>query len=513
MAKQNVVDRLVGYVSPRAGAARAAYRRKIELMNGVRSYEGAGSGRLSQGWKPAGAGSDAAATLVRDGQVLRDRSRDLERNNPLATKIVTTHADNFVGPGIMPRAKTGDEDLNQKINDLFDEWSSVCHTDGTLDFYGLSYLMARMLVVDGEVFFRRRTRRRGDGLPVPLQLQVLDSEFCDWSKTGKFDGNYVINGVAFDQIGRRVGYWQFERNPSASSFWSFFKRTKPNFIRAQDVIHVFEPKTNQVRGVPWLSSVMVDLKEVRDYEIAENVRKKSEACMVGVIIPGDEEDDPNIGIEEDSYGVGARSSDGTAIERMQPGMFVVAHGGKDVRFNSPAISVGVEAYLRTRHRNIASGARIPYELMTGDYSQSNFASGKLGLMAYRRFVDAVQWHIIIHQCLSRVWDWFVEAAVVVGKIPADAKVGVEWQPPEFESINRLEEAQADQLEVRMGKRSMPDVIARTGRNPDDVLKEQDEWNTKVDKTASGVVLDSDPRKVSNSGQAQLTQKGDGNAGT
>lgn len=496
----NPLDRLVGWFNPEAGLKRTAARARMEILRSeVRSYEGASNGRLAKNWNITSGTADRQ--ISRYGQTLRERSRDLVRNNPHAAKIVATHANHLVGFGIMPRAKCADETLAKKVNELFDKWSKVCNVSGRLDFYGTSYLLARMMVTDGEAFVRRRRRLAKDKLPVPLQIQVLDSEFCDWGKTVMNGQNSIINGIEFDPLGRRQGYWLHPNNP-AGQWPSITGNNQSSFVPAEDVAHLYELQTNQIRGAPWLSPVIGELREVKDYELAENVRKKIEACMVGVVVP-DNSEDPNIGLmEKDGDGSYLTDMEGNPVNRMEPGMFAVMRNGGDIRFNTPAISAGVEAYLRTRYRSIAAGARLPYELMTGDYSQSNFASGQLGLIDYRVFLEAIVWHCIIPQAMQMIWDWFIEAARADGKIPLKAEIDVVWQPPEFERLNRLDQARADLIEIRMGKRSLPEVIAKTGRNPEDVLKENDEYFKKVDETTSKLVLDSDPRKVAINGQAQ-----------
>lgn len=508
----NTLDRFIGYFSPKRGAERAAYRAKTRLLNeSVRGYEGASNGRLAQGWRaPPG---DADTHIAISGQRLRDRSRELVRNNPLAAKIVTVHANNLVGPGIMPRMKTGNDSTDKLLSDLFEEWSERCHVDGATNFYGLSYMVAREMVTGGECFIRRRRRRLEDGLPVPLQLQFLDSEFCDWGKTAPGVGsNQIISGIEFDAIGRRRGYWMFPRNPHGRS--AIGGALVSSFVPGEDIAHIFEPLANQTRGVPWLAPVMTELKDLRDYELAENVRKKIESCHVGVLEPDDADVDPNVGMEETPGGNPAlRDLYGNPVDRMEPGMFLVGNG--KMTFNTPAISAGVEAYIRTRHRSIAAGGRIPYELMTGDFSQANFASGKLGLLDYHRFIGALQWHYLIPQAMQRIFDWFLQAAKEGGKVKPDLKVTVEWQPPEFETINRLDDARADLLEIRMGKRSPQEIIAKTGRDPRTVLAETDEFFTEVDGTKSKLIFDSDPRHVSLNGQAHFIDQstgGDGAAG-
>jgi capsid protein len=78
----NILDRAIGLVAPHAGLRRARQRAAIALL--ARSYEGARLGRRTDGWVVAGTGANAeiGSALVR----LRDRSRDLVRNNPHAAK-------------------------------------------------------------------------------------------------------------------------------------------------------------------------------------------------------------------------------------------------------------------------------------------------------------------------------------------------------------------------------------------------------------------------------------------
>lgn len=517
----NLLDRAIGFFNPRAGAARLSYRRKMEILDGVAArslgYEGAAKGRLSQGW--SGGGGDANIFNKISGQDLRNNSRKLDRDNELARNILSTHADYLVGPCITPRAVVKEDDKDRSrakaVNELFDKWSKVAFVDGQ-DFYSGIYQSARMMCADGEDYIRRRTRRPSDGLPVPLQLQILDAEYCDWNKHGQVDGRKVIDGIAFDNIGRRVGYWMFPQNPNARTL-DLSVSTSSSFIPETEIAHLYESTSNQVHGVPWLAPVIVALNNLSDYEFAENIRKKSEACTVGVIIPGDPDYDPNGGEagEPDNKAaqIGVKDADGRPYSRMEPGTFVVAHGGKDVKFNTPAAAVGMEGYVRTRHRAIAAGARIPYELMTGDFAQGNFSLSKLGLLKYKRFVEHIQWHFIIPQACQRVWDWFIDAAVLAGKLPLSWEIGVEWTPPPLEHSDRLEEAKADFFEVRMGAMSPQEMITKRGRIPEVVLTEFNEWFAKVDKLPTKLVFDIDPRALSQNGQSQnagAAQTGDPN---
>jgi capsid protein len=95
----NWLDRAVGYVAPATALRRARHRAAMVAL--ARSYEGARVGRRTEGWVVAGTSANAeiGTALSR----LRDRSRDLVRNNPYAAKAVQAVVSNLVGTGILPR--------------------------------------------------------------------------------------------------------------------------------------------------------------------------------------------------------------------------------------------------------------------------------------------------------------------------------------------------------------------------------------------------------------------------
>ena len=63
---------------------------------------------------------------------------------------------------------------------------------------------------------------------------------------------------------------------------------------------------------------------------------------------------------------------------------------------------------------------------------------------------------------------------------------------------------ANLLSIRSGTMTLAEVIAKQGRNPDAVLAEIAATNAKLD--ALGLVLDSDPRRVTKTGSVPLTSR-------
>ena len=468
-----------------------------------RDYEGTSTGRLSASWITSSSSADTE--IFGAARTLRDRSRDLVRNNPHAAKAVGSLTANIIGPGILPRPKTGDPARDKAVKAVFERWAKDCDADGQLDFYGMQALVCREMIEGGEVMVRRRLRRQTDPLNVPVQLQILEADFLDATRNGYIqDNNFAIQGIEFDPIGRRTAYWLYPNHPG-SLFFNFRGVLSSKPVPASEVLHVYEKQRTQCRGVPWGSPSLRSLQDLADYEYAEIIRKKLEASAVGVVTTDDTAEigvnrDPNASTSDFSdLPAGVFDSQGAPVERFEPGMFVYARGGKDIRFNSPATVGGFNEYKVSQLRTIAAGYRIPYELLSGDLSQVNFSSMRSGLNEFRRFTTAVQWHIIIPMFLQPVWDWFCEAAYLAGEIDAP-DIKVEWSTPRFEWVNPADDVAADLASIRSGIRSFQDVVGESGRDPADVLAEIAEFQAFCrDK---GIVLDSDPSAVSGRGVAQ-----------
>ena len=59
--------------------------------------------------------------------------------------------------------------------------------------------------------------------------------------------------------------------------------------------------------------------------------------------------------------------------------------------------------MRVQLHAIAAALDLPYELLTGDLSQVNFSSARVGLIEFRRRVRQIQKQVIVPQlCLPRV---------------------------------------------------------------------------------------------------------------
>jgi lambda family phage portal protein len=498
MAKPNLIDRAIGWIAPEAGARRLRHRAAIDIM--TRGYAGADRGRLKSSIRAPSTSADAEVS--RASRLLRDRMRDLVRSNPHAANALSVLVTHAVGDGIVPRTK------DKKVNALFDEWSKRCDADGMLNFYGVQSLAVRGMFESGDGLVRRRRRRAEDGLPVPLQLQVLETDLIDGTKDGiQSGGGIVIQGIEFDAIRRRRAYWMFGSHPGNSFFDPLLSiQSKP--VPADDIAHVFEKQRTQVRGTPWGAPSIADLYDLGSYEQAELVRKRLEACLVGVVTGGDITDPVGmemVGADGNPLPAGVYDVRGARVEKFEPGMFYTAVGGKGIEFSQPAATGSYDPYKTSMLHTIAAGFRVPHALLSGRLDKVNYSSSKIGIEGFRRTMSALQWQVIIPMLCEPLWRWFLEAAYLAGKID-HMDHPAEWSPPRFYSADPGRDVKAKLDAVRAGFKSLSSAIAETGYNPDDVLAQIAADNKKLD--ALGIILDSDPRRMSQAGQTQQKQPDD-----
>ncbi len=489
----NWFDRVVGSVAPQAALRRARHRAAIAMLS--RSYEGARTGRRTDGWVVAGSSANAeiGTALVR----LRDRSRDLVRNNPYAAKAVQAVVSNLVATGIMPRARAvlGSEPEDAAANDQADKlwarFAETCDADGLTDFSGLQALAVRAMVESGECLVRIRERRIDDGLAVPLQLQLLEPDHLDAGKTGDLPGGgFIIQGVEFDALGRRRAYWLYPVHPGEVAMFRKASLTSQP-TPAASVLHLFDRlRPGQVRGVPWFAPVILKLRDLDDYDDAELVRKKIEACFAAFVTGSD---------DEETLGNATTDTTGRRVESFEPGMIEYLAPGKDVKFATPSHAGGYGEYMRVQLHAIAAGVGLTYELLTGDLSQVNYSSIRAGLLEFRRRMEALQWQLLVPGLCRPVWQRFVATSQAIGALP-EAAIDAEWTAPRFEAVDPLKDIQADILAVRAGLMTLKEAIARQGYDPAHVLAEIGATNGELD--ALGIVLDTDPRKATKTGAAK-----------
>lgn len=493
MAPPSFFVRLAERVRPGASLrkklakAEADGRVNVRFAQEVSSYyDAAKRAKRSQTWRLGGEDANAAgrANLA----PMRSITRDLVRNNPHARRGVDAIVANVVGAGILPQVKGLARKKQKDVEKLLRRHmqTPAIDADGLNTLAGLQALVMRTVVVSGEVIVRRRWRRSTDGLPLPFQLQVIEPDFLDTMKDGpQSNGNVAVQGVEFDKLGRRVAYWLFSEHPGTLSS---YKMPESKRVPAEDVAHIFlADRPGQARGVTWFAPVILKMRDFADYGDAQLVRQKIAACFAA-FVTGDPDAEQEIAGED--------SATGKPIESFEPGMIEYLAPGQSVEFSNPPSVSDYESFQVATLHEIAAGLNIPYTVMTGDLSQVNFSSGRMGWLEFGRMID--QWRSLMLEplLLWRVSRWLSDA-LLVGKGIKDPDLEIDWVAPRREMIDPEKEIRASQQAVRSGFSSRSYEQRRFGFDPEDLEEEIAADNERADQLE--LVFDSDPRKTAAQG--------------
>lgn len=491
----NPVDAVVSFFNPQAGLRRAAARQVLQ-----RAYEGASR---KDGWKPRRAGASANTDHRADAAELRSRARALVQNCPYITRGVGSMVANVVGTGIMPRS-TGKSAA--KLNDLWQQWCAVADADGVRDLWGLQAAAYRAMEVDGEVLLRLRARRPSDGLPVPLQIQLLEIDMLDTFKTGSNGPNTIINGIEYDPLGKRVAYWLWDVHPGETGLIRG-SRTASKPVPAERVIHLFNPeRPGQGRGITRLAPVISRARDLQVYEDAEAQRKNMESRLA-VLASGDVN---TLGptSQHDDRSPEERSATGN-LGSLAGGQIIEVPPGLNITTVQPNAVPGYTEYVRLQLHLIAAGMGVTYEMLTGDVSEVNFSSARVGMLEYRRNAEQLQWHTLIPLLCVPLWRAFVDAAYLAGAI-STVDYSVAWSTPKWSYVNPVQDVAADLDEIGGGLCSLSEKIRQRGYVPDEVYAEikSDFDRLQKDGTLDFLLLLQRGRTVAMS-QAQATQPNQG----
>ncbi len=451
----NTLDALIAFVAPGLGLKRLQSRERL------RAYEGASP---RDGWRPRRAGASANTDHTGDAATLRVRARSLVQNVPYVARGLESLVANIVGTGITPRSLSA---RATEIDSLWARWCEVADADGRLDLYGLQAAAYRAMEQDGEVLIRLRTRRTEDGLPVPLQLQVLEIDWLDSAKTGTREGspgNTIVNGIEYDSLGRVAAYWLFDQHPG-ELVTGRRNRAASYPVPAASIIHLYNPqRPGQGRGITRLAPVIARVRDLQLYEDAELQRKNLETRLAVLAST-----DPKELAFDPSPDAATQQATGE-LGTLASGSITQVPAGMNLTVVEPKAAPGYVDYLRFNLHLVAAGMGITYEMLTGDVKEVNFSSARVALLEFRRNAEQTQWLTLIPRLCLPIWRAFIDAAVLGGQL-RQADYRVDWSTPKWDYVNPEQDVKADLAEISGGLSTISEKLRRRGYKPELVFAE------------------------------------------
>lgn len=415
-------------------------------------------------------------------QGIRDKSRDLTLNNPIARKYNQLSADGVTGADgitIRPNVEVEFGDLqaiNNQLEKLFYRWAEDPEKfsyDGKLSIDLFQQVVEKTRSRDGECFIRFHEY---NGM---LQLEIVDAARISTNKLGTLGNGYISNGIEFDQAGRPVAYYIARYNPvlQAIDFGNYER------VPADQICHYFIAEYgDQERGLPDLIAGTNLLKELQEYYSATLISKKVSASTMAFITNNANSNDVELedNTETQMY-----------HQYLESGMIAELNAGQDIKTVNPNAGVdGIDEFTNNLMNQIAMSLNVTKMNLMGDTSNASFSAAKLS-DRLQQTAYKTRSNVMISKVLKKIYSkWLQNEMINNSKLSSysfndyEDLVCARYIPVSPVSIDPTKDAQVQQMYLDMGVKSKTMVIHEMGNDPNIVFDEIEEEQPKG--TSNGI---------------------------
>jgi len=454
-----------------------------------RNYAAAVPNRLNTGW--GGVPTPPDWHLWQALQSLRTRSREQYRNNDYARRFIAMCKSNIVGPqGVVMQSKVADFDgqpdklAQDAIESTWKAWSRVCDAAGRLTLVEMCRLIIATVAVDGECLVRRISSGA-----YGFQLKLIDPELLDirFNET-RPHGVRIHMGVEMDAHGKHLAYWLLDEPHDVyrSSYYTTGTHTR---VPADEMLHLFLPEMiDQTRGVPWMASALVRMKNLHGYEEAAVIAARIGASKMGFFTAAEGEGAPPLADGEDL--------NGEFIQDAEPGAFEVLPEGYDFKqFNPDYPHQQFGDFIKATLRGIASGLGVAYNGLSNDLEGVNYSSIRAGVLEEREQWKSLQ-NWLIDSFMRPVFEGWLDAQLALGTLKVPSQQGimkplpaqrfdkfrqVSFQPRRWQWVDPQKDMNANARGIELMLKSRSEIIRDMGRDPDEVWAEIARENDALSK--------------------------------
>lgn len=400
---------------------------------------------------------------VRHRALLSD-SRWIRTAFPLVGGAIEQKADYVCGAGWAAKFTGDDNDWGNRAEAALAEADRLCDLRGfPYSFNKNMHIGSALFDADGDWFIYKTERRDLPGYPAFQYLEAhrFGSSYS-WDgrvQGGAYDGARIINGIIYDDAGATIAYNLLGRYGEPDKQ-----------IPARDIIHAFDPRWfSEGRSLPTIAYAILDWYDVKNIRDAEKRAQEVNAALA-IIEKNAAGQRPLNNIVGDPTAQ-KQTPSGISIEVLEKGLirYVKSGSGEITAHTSNRPSEGAAKFDRTIVAGAFYGMGWRIEMM--DLSQLTGA----GVRGFQDNINTAidsRWEVMNPIAyLKRLYQ--VSKLIQRGDLPDHP----EWykfghpQPPIF-TVDAQRTSQTDRDNVRAGVDSIPAVIRRTGRDAEDVLREQ-----------------------------------------
>ncbi len=339
-------------------------------------------------WSMADGLSADAAMSPEVRRTLRNRSRYEVANNSYAKGMILTMACDCVGTGPRLQLQTQGAEDNRQVELDFEFWAEK------VDLASKLRAMRMAKATDGEAFAMLVGNPNLDH-EVKLDIRLIEAERVTSPNFKHFPSAVnSMDGVEFDPFGNITHYYVLKNHPGDLTF----RIDDVARVPVENMIHWFrQERPEQHRGVPEITPALPLFAQLRRYTLAVLAAAETAADFAAVIYT----DAPANGE--------AMPLDPMDVIPLEKRMAtVLADGWKlgQIKAEQPATSY--PEFKREILGEIGRCLQIPINIVTGDSSRHNYASGRLDHQTYFKALKIEQDHLAL-VVMDRIFDaWFRE---------------------------------------------------------------------------------------------------------
>lgn len=457
---------VMGFLFPRFTRNWLAERR---MLDGFRTYDAAQSSQ----WRPVATNLTSGDGVMNvTNSKLRQIARHLDENHDIVVGLLDDLVNNTVGAGVQcaPMVRVGpggelDEELNDRIGDLWQRWCDRPETTGDLGFEAMERIVVRAWLRDGEQFAQHvvnATAFRYAQRDIPYALELLEADMVPFDYQVQADN--ILHGIQCNDWNAPVAYFVYLNHPG-DPLMRFNAATDLKRIPATAMMHLkFTRRVRQRRGVPILHAVLTRLQDIKDYEESERIAARVAADLTWFIKRTGEYNGPT-----------TVNSDYKRTMQMSAGAGFELLPGEDVgTIKSDRPNSALESFRDSMLRAVAAGTGTRFSSIARNYNGTYSAQRQElveGAVAYRALFA-----YLVRRFYQPVYRQFVNAAVIGGALKftnaqMDSMYRADFRAPALPWIDPAKEATAWQTLIDAGLESRQEIMRQRGRDPAKVWEE------------------------------------------
>jgi len=444
---QDIITKALSLVAPKAALDRMVNQAKLRNFGRFDSALTSEKRGISRG---VSGGEDTAGT--RERLSLIRAARDLADNFPPVRSLLLKFA-TYVSGRIAYQARTGDHEVDTKIEKYWQKWTNECDFLGRHNFTTLLQLAVTAMLRDGDCGFIIVR----DGEDLKLQSVEADRIGSPYDRT---DTDKYIGGINVDDYGRPVSYTIFTRTINN-------QYVSPVDIVAKEFIHLFDAaRLDEYRGRSAFATALNATRDLQEAIKAEVQAIKYASYQSGVITTESGAADAG------DYFARGNSNDQGQVARLQsldPGTVnYLTAGEKMEMFKSDRPTGAFGEFIRLIQAHICMAVGLPYGFAF-DADKSGPMARMEAAMAERTFL---RWRGLLEgKFLDRIKNIILLDAAARGLIPdSEFLLDGRWCWPAKVSIDYGREANADINLWKAGLKTAGQIYSDMGEDYEEALR-------------------------------------------